>query len=49
LMFNKMNANFKVKLESLQEIITFFIGKIGQKNHFGPYQLDQNVISNKSI
>jgi hypothetical protein len=44
-----MNANFKVKVESLQEIITFLTGKIGQKNHFAPRQLDQNVILNKSI
>jgi hypothetical protein len=48
-MFNEMNANFKITVESLQEIITFFIGKIDEKNHFAPHQLDQNVILNKSI
>jgi hypothetical protein len=36
-MFNKVDANFKVKVESLQEITTFLIEKIGQKNHFAPH------------
>jgi hypothetical protein len=44
-----MNANFQVKVESLQKIIAFFTGKIGQKNHFAFRQLGQNVILNKSI
>jgi len=36
-MFNKVDANFKVKVESLQVINTFFIEKISQKNHFAPH------------
>jgi hypothetical protein len=37
LMFNKIYANFKTKVESLQEITTFLSEKIGQKNHFAPH------------
>jgi hypothetical protein len=36
-MFNKIYANFKTKVESLQEITTFLSEKIGQKNHFAPH------------
>jgi len=43
-MFNKVDANFKVKVESLQEITTFLMRKLVKRIILLPIQLDQNVI-----